>query len=374
MAERSSYSLRGSETEELNRKIKIAHLLYSGQGGLGTYFLNFVRGDKEGAFIHYAFFYGIEPLNEEYREFCESRGIVYKYLKRRRKLDLSAFRIARAFIREHNIDYTLLHTLSLTPFYFALKHRVISFDHTPYQVKTTVEWIYAILNHFFAYKSIYFYPEQVQILKRIFPILRIGKNTHFIPKTVDLDAFNPSIAKSQMTHPFILGITARLVNGKRHDLLIEAISRLVKKERRIMLKIAGDGPLLSKYKVDVANREISEQIEFVGKLDLKDIIDFYHSLNAYIHASDGETICYSIMEAQASGLPILASNVKGINSVLQNTEDALLFENNPEDVVRAIESVLDNQDLLSRFRERSLDNSKSISVNAPALTLSKLLK
>jgi glycosyltransferase involved in cell wall biosynthesis len=61
-------------------------------------------------------------------------------------------------------------------------------------------------------------------------------------------------------------------------------------------------------------------------------------LDVYVHASTGETVCYAIMEAQAAGLPIVASDVDGINNVIHDRVNGFLY---PSGDFRALARVLE---------------------------------
>lgn len=346
---------------------KILHILYSGQGGLGTYFMNFVRSDYEKRFQHFAFFYGIEPLAKEYEEFCKSQNVNFLYVSRSRKLDFAAFGSCRQFIKNHEIRYALLHTFSMTPFYLSLRKtaKVISIDHTAYQVKTRLEWVFAALNHLLAFKAIYFYQLQFKVIKRKFPFLRAGSNSHYIPKTVDIKLFVPTENPPIEGRSFVIGTTGRIVKGKRHDLLIESINRLKKSGSEVYLRVAGNGSDLAYYKSMVDEKGLNDYVEFMGRLEANEMITFYQSLDAYIHASNGETICYSIMEAQACGLPILASNVDGINNVITHKRDGLLFENQTNSICESILELQSNKQFYAdqKIRSRALAESNSKDYN-----------
>lgn len=320
------------------QQTKLLHILYSGQGGLGTYFMNFVNSDKNKAFDHYAFFYGIEPLNEELKSFCEQQQISYTYQPKKEKFDIAAIKKVLAFRKQHQIKYLLLHTFSLSLITLIArikKFRVIAIDHTPYQVKTTIEQFFTLINHLLAFKMIYFYKGHFEQIQRLFPFLRFGQNSHIIPKTVDIHFFKLANNRPVHTH-FTLGITARLIQGKRHDLLIKAIKQLKEQGQTIHLKIAGAGPKEKELKEMVKAYQLVNEVTFAGLLNRSELLSFYQSLDAYIHASEGETICYSIMEAQACGLPILASDVEGINNYLEDGIDALLFQNKVERLIAVI--------------------------------------
>ncbi|WP_375577888.1 hypothetical protein ABWH96_12615 [Marivirga tractuosa] len=225
------------------QKIRLLHILYSGQGGLGTYFMNFVKSDQEKQFEHFAFFYGIEALNQELEEFCIENKITYQYQQKQSKIDLKALKSVMGFQQKHQIQYLLLHTFSLsllTLIGLFKKWKLIAFDHTTLAYKTKIEKVFTLVNHLFAYKMIYFYKGHFEQNKRILPLLKFGENSHIIPKTVDINFFQPPEDKPK-NDIFNLGITARLIQGKRHDLIIEALAKLRDKGLKVYFRIAGTG-------------------------------------------------------------------------------------------------------------------------------------
>jgi glycosyltransferase involved in cell wall biosynthesis len=329
---------------------KILHILYSGQGGLGTYFINFVKSDQEQNFKHYAFFYGIEALNEELAEFCLQHDIEYCYQQKKSKIDFKALRAVLSYQKQYHTSYLLLHTFSLSLLTIVAlfqKWKVVAIDHTSIKVKTKVELFFTLINHLFTYKMIYFYRGHFEQNKAYFPFLKLGKNSHIIPKNVDVNQFMPNPNRKH-NKAFTLGTTARIIQGKRHDLIIKAVKKLKQKGISVHLKIAGDGPLKIEMEKLVDKLELKQQIFFEGLMTRNQIISFHQSLDAYIHASDGETICYSIMEAQACGLPILASDVEGINTNLSKKEGGILFKNNSESIANKIEKICIQKALLAK--------------------------
>ncbi|WKK74515.2 glycosyltransferase family 4 protein [Marivirga salinae] len=358
------------------QKTKILHILYSGQGGLGTYFMNFVNSDQEKQFEHFAFFYGIEPLNQELEDFCIDNKIQFKYQQKQSKIDFKALKTVMAFQQQHQIQYLLLHTFSLsllTLFGLFMRWRLIAFDHTTLAYKTLIEKVFTLINHLFAYKMIYFYTGHFEQNKSVFPLLSFGKNSHIIPKTVDINFFQPPEEKPK-NDVFTIGITARLIQGKRHDLIVETLAKLRDQDLKVNFKIAGIGPKEKEIKELVSKLHLDEQVEFTGLLTRNELLSFYHSLDAYIHASEGETICYSIMEAQACGLPILASDVEGINNVIFETTGGFLFKNNNADLVSKFNALLSSDEKLNYYKEQSREAAVNnfTNFNNAALLYSKL--
>ena len=318
------------------KKIPLLHVLFSGQGGLGTYFMNFVEADKQGRFEHHAFFYGILPLEPEYRQFCEDRGIAYTYQPHGGKLDRKAYKACHRFAKKYDVSLVLLHTMSLTPFYLRLgrKYQVYAIDHTSHQFKTKVEWVLTALNYRFADRFIYFYQDQLAHARAHLIWPKQPKRPALVPKTVDTASFVP--ARPPADGVFKLGMTSRLTAGKRHELLIEAMALIEEAEANIYLYLAGEGANKKMLEARAKELGVQDRVHFVGQLNKPGLISFYQSLDAYIHATNSETICYSIMEAQACGLPVLASDVSGVNTVITSGKHGLLFKNEAASVKEAI--------------------------------------
>ena len=346
----------------------LVHLLYSGQGGLGTYFTNFVQADTKQLFKHVAIFYGVEPLYEEYKMFCEVQHIDCFYFKKEKKLDFRNWLRVRNLLVKYKSKKSLLlfHTLSLTPIAWITRgFKNIALDHTTADMKTKIEWFY-VWYHFHFSKVVCFYDSQIKSLKKRLPLLKPLKHVSVIPKNVNTNFFCPP--KEENRKNVVIGMAARITEGKRQDLLVKLASKLKSAGIPWKVKVAGIGLQLKNLQQKVYENDLHDYIEFVGLLNRNALLKFYQSMTAYIHASDGETVCYSIMEAQACGLPIFASNVEGINHVIQHQENGFLFENNVDSMFEClyenIQPVLLTQ-MGKKSREIAVENTEKH--NNPAM-------
>ena len=59
-------------------------------------------------------------------------------------------------------------------------------------------------------------------------------------------------------------------------------------------------------------------------LNEKELLDFLWSLDIYVHASLGETMSNAILQAMACGIPVVASDVPGINNMIQHNITGML--------------------------------------------------
>ena len=109
------------------------------------------------------------------------------------------------------------------------------------------------------------------------------------------------------------------------------------------LRIAGDGDTMPDLVNLAKELGIAEQVEFCGMLNETALLDFMLSLDIYVHATMGETMSNSIMQAMACQLPVVASNVWGVNNMIENGVDGLLYEpGNAEQLSNILLRLADN--------------------------------
>jgi len=150
----------------------------------------------------------------------------------------------------------------------------------------------------------------------------------------------------------ILGFIGRLSKEKDPLFSIDIANKL-----NMPLYIAGDGPL----KGDVINYcKSKKNIHFFG---WQNSLDFYKKIDCLIITSDMEGVPNVILEAIASGLPIISTNVGGISGVLNGTKSFLFNKNDYElkDIKNFIENNLSyNYENVLKAKEYDIDIIKNI--------------
>lgn len=111
-------------------------------------------------------------------------------------------------------------------------------------------------------------------------------------------------------------MVARFSEQKDHRLLLRALAELKMKNIFIQTTLVGEGPLLTAAKEMAIRLGIEEQICFSGtRFDIDQILEQH---DIFILTSNWEGFPISILEAMRAGLPVIASDVGGVNEAVQD--------------------------------------------------------
>ncbi|MDD2474654.1 MAG: glycosyltransferase [Dysgonamonadaceae bacterium] len=155
---------------------------------------------------------------------------------------------------------------------------------------------------------------------------------------------------------FLLLMSARLDRQKNHQVLFYALEKL---PTEVKLLLAGDGVLEDEIKKEVADLGLNERVSFLGSRS--DIFRLLKSVDVNILASNFEGLSLAALEAMASGKPFIASNVSGLDFVVNN--EKLLFDNNPNDIVSIVLELKNNRSFYESSVEYCLQRAKEFDFN-----------
>ncbi|MCF6313687.1 MAG: glycosyltransferase, partial [Verrucomicrobiales bacterium] len=143
----------------------------------------------------------------------------------------------------------------------------------------------------------------------------------------------------------------RMVEKKGLDDTLEVFAKLLKSYPQARLTLAGDGPLMQQT-VDLAQRlGISERVDFPGFLSSEQLRDLYHEAHIFIHPSrltedqNQEGIPNAMLEAMATGLPVVATLHGGIpEAVQQGVTGLLVAERDRDGLLSELEKLVKDDD------------------------------
>jgi sugar transferase (PEP-CTERM/EpsH1 system associated) len=165
---------------------------------------------------------------------------------------------------------------------------------------------------------------------------------------VDLSRFGSSdrgAARSGLglsNDTLVIGTVGRLVPVKDHATLLEAISLLTKRGVDVTLLVSGDGPLHATLQARVRDLGIEHSVRFLGHR--QDVEVVLAALDVFVLSSVSEGLSNTILEAMASGLPVVATRVGGAEELVVDGETGLLVEPGlPRKMAEALQLLLTNE-------------------------------
>lgn len=182
---------------------------------------------------------------------------------------------------------------------------------------------------------------------------RIEKDIKLIPPLVPFRIAEESEKKLRVNNNFkerdliIISVgSLKKIKGPEH--LLDAFIKLGKNYMEInhlKLIYIGDGPLKTELEEKVRLNDLNNFIIFMGTIPHEQVNDFYKIANIYIIPSLFEGTPLSLLEAMFNALPIIGSNVSGINNIIQHKVNGLLFEvEDSDDLKNNIKYIIQNME------------------------------
>lgn len=156
------------------------------------------------------------------------------------------------------------------------------------------------------------------------------KRIYLVPNGVDIQRFTPTLstveARRWLSLPEegpVIGSVGRLDCIKGFDLLIAAFAALFRRANNARLLLVGDGPERDNLYKQADRRGVGGRVIFTGFAS--DVRPYLSAMDLFVCSSRSEGVPFAMMEAMAMGVPCVAAQVGGVESVVRHGEDGLLF-------------------------------------------------
>lgn len=161
-----------------------------------------------------------------------------------------------------------------------------------------------------------------------------------VPNVVDTKIFYPSLKKDMNKIKKLL-LVALLLPIKGIPYLLQALAQLKQKRQDFILDVVGDGPDREEYEKLAKELKLNNVVKFHGLKTKLEIAEFMRNSNFFVLPSLWETLSCVLIEAMASGLPIIASNVGGIPEILNKDIGILVKPKDIDELIKAVDYMLD---------------------------------
>ncbi len=181
---------------------------------------------------------------------------------------------------------------------------------------------------------------------------------------------SPAPDPEKLKHPaiaFVGGLHPR----KGVPDLMSAFGQIYNKHNDANLYIIGEGPYSKEYRKLSQDMNISDRVHFVGALS--DPRSYLRAADIFVLASYSDPAPLVLSEAREAGCAIIATEVDGIPQLLDNGDAGILVPpGRPDKIAEALNNLIENPEILEKYKQLSLSNLENLSVNRVALETVKI--
>ena len=186
--------------------------------------------------------------------------------------------------------------------------------------------------------------------------IAVSEHTFVVNNGVDVSVFHPhSVDKAGYRKQFgipegtyVIGCVARFDVDKGHEYLIPAFQQFVKGHPDAYLILVGDGAVKEKVAEQVRESGLKDKVVFAGiRNDIPDILQLF---DVFVSSSLKEGMPYTLIEAMASGVPIVATDVVGNRDVvIDGITGRLVAAKNPDAIYEGLQKTVSNRTEAEKF-------------------------
>jgi glycosyltransferase involved in cell wall biosynthesis len=180
-------------------------------------------------------------------------------------------------------------------------------------------------------------------------------STMTINTGVDIKYFEPKLKNNESVCFIYVG---RFSAEKNIEYIIKEFALLANETNNTFLYMVGNGPLYEKALELCHKLDLKKRIKFFGWVNKIELRDIYHLSDSIINASKAEGLSNTNLEAMASGLAVVASNVTGNNDLIKHEENGLLFSLNEDNgLYKALKRLVEDKNLLNYLKSKSREEA-----------------
>lgn len=193
-----------------------------------------------------------------------------------------------------------------------------------------------------------------------------------IPPAIDVQRFSPRTGEGELEYDVIT--VAALLPNKRVADVISAAAQLAARRPALRVAIVGTGPLEATLRAQATQLGLDGVVDFLGFRE--DVDALYARSRIFVLPSSSEGLSIAMLEAMASGIPPVVTDVGELGSIVRDTETGRLFAPGDVDALATIlEQLLADPDLASSLGAAAADAARSrVSVDAVASTYRELFR
>jgi L-malate glycosyltransferase len=162
-----------------------------------------------------------------------------------------------------------------------------------------------------------------------------------IPNGIDLERFSPASGSGPGGGPVRLLTVGRLSTTKRLPLLIDAVEILGKQNCSVRLTVVGGGAMEFELRQILKDKNLQDTVTLAGRRGAEQMPETYRGHDLFVSASAQEGMSNAMLEAMASGLPIVTTRCEGVDELIADN-GVVVNASDPAELARAIRPLVEN--------------------------------
>lgn len=208
---------------------------------------------------------------------------------------------------------------------------------------------------------------------------KVNRPINVIPNGIDLTSFKAAKNAASLRNrlgiksdaPILLTV-GRMDPEKRLDFIVDAFELLSKRIPNAHLVFAGDGSARAGLETKVDGTSVKDRIHFLGMVNRAELPDIFHDATVFLSASTTEVHPISVIEAIASGKPLVAVADEAFEGMIENDLNGYTVPLNLQTFADTVADLLADREKLERFGKHSMMLSEKYSIEGQVRLLEKL--
>jgi glycosyltransferase involved in cell wall biosynthesis len=204
----------------------------------------------------------------------------------------------------------------------------------------------------------------------------VEKPISVVPTPVDLSMFKVGekvALRSSLgwTDDRVLLYVGRIAKEKKLDLLLNAFDLIAKEIARARLVLVGRGPYMEGLKEKTHDMGLGDRVVFAGAIPHEEVPRYMAAADLFVFTSTTDTQGLVLVEAMASGTPVVAVDAPGPTDVLQ-AGGGVLTEDSPSSFAEAVCALIESPPQLHELSEAASEVAKRYGIRAATRELIKV--
>ena len=179
---------------------------------------------------------------------------------------------------------------------------------------------------------------------------------------IDTNHFRPDESAGSAEKFIITPGASRITDRKGLNYLIDAVKMLTEKYPQIELRIMGNGNARMKLERQVNELDLKDKVEFLGRIPREETAPRYQEASVFILPSLNEGMSNAMLEALASGLPIVATDAGGTKELVTDGENGYIIKmKDATHLAEKLEVLIENPELRRSMGRASRTRAEKLS-------------